>query len=456
MSDLEPPATLAHDVLNALTANIAVLDARGDIVAVNDAWIRFARANGAPDEQHYVGTNYLAVCEKTLRSIQDPLLEEMVRRLRAIVAGDDDEMTLEYPCHSPAEQRWFTLRATRLHGEQRAGAVVAHEDITVRKQMEQTLRETERTLRSVLEALPVGVWIMEAGGKIVHGNPAGQKIWGGARYVSPEQFGQYKGWWLATGRPIAADEWAAARAIRKGEVSIDEEIEIECFDGTRKLLLNSAIPLLDERGAIEGAIIVNQDITARKRDEAELRRAKEDGEAAGRELAEALGRERVLARVDDLTGATNRRHFFDLAAHEISVATRYHDALALIVFDIDDFKNINDSFGHQAGDDLLKRVSKIVGEHVRHADIFARYGGDEFVILLPHTRATEAAQVAERIRSDVSAQSVTISSGIAELLPGNDTLDALIHRADVALYQAKKGGRNRTAVFSGDAAQPAG
>lgn len=121
----------------------------------------------------------------------------------------------------------------------------------------------------MLGALPVGVWILDASGRILHGNAAGMRIWGGARFVGPEQFGEYKGWWLDSGQPIAPDEWAAARAVTKGETSIDEEIEIEAFDGTRKIISNSGIPLPDGEHGITGAIVVNQDITTRKRAEAE-------------------------------------------------------------------------------------------------------------------------------------------------------------------------------------------
>jgi PAS domain S-box-containing protein len=127
-------------------------------------------------------------------------------------------------------------------------------------------------LPQVLEALPVGVWIMDRTGCITHGNPAGRRIWGGARYVGPEMFGEYKGWWADTGRRIAADEWAAARAITKGETSLDEVIDIECFDGSRKTILNSALPLRNPDGKIIGAIIINQDITDRRRSELERER----------------------------------------------------------------------------------------------------------------------------------------------------------------------------------------
>ncbi len=457
MSDIECGAALARDVLNALSANIAVLDSNGIIIAVNDAWIRFGRANGATDDRVYVGVDYVSVCESALAREDDELLRETTRRLRALIAGTGEQVSMEYPCDSPTERRWFQLKATRLLSESGPAVVVAHEDITQRKRIEQVQHETERMLRSVLEALPVGVWIMDQSGRIVHGNRAGQEIWGGASYVGPEDFDQYKGWWLRSGLPIAAEDWAAARAISKGESSIGEEIEIESFDGIRKLMLNSAIPLFDEQHAIQGAIIVNEDITARKRNEVELLRAKERVEATSRELAAALERERALARIDALTGTANRRHFFDLAAHEISVAIRYRQPLTLILLDVDDFKRTNDTLGHQAGDDLLKCVARVGREHLREADVFGRYGGDEFVILLPCTQAAQAAVVAERIRSDLAAQrivlptgvlTVTISSGITELAPQDDTLDALIHRADIALYQAKHAGRNRTVVSS--------
>lgn len=457
---MEDGETLARDVLNALSANIAVLDPNGVIVEVNDAWKEFARANGGAEEHFYVGMNYLSVCENALADGDDDL-EELTNGLRALIAGEEGQVSIEYDCDSPAGRRSFLVKATRLRGGSGPGIVVAHEDITVRKRIEQALRETERTLFAVLEALPVGVWIMDRTGRIVHGNPEGQRIWGGARYVPPEEFGEYKAWWLDTGLPIAADDWAGARAIREGEISIGEKIEIGCFDGTRRIILNSGIPLFDEQHAVQGAIIVNQDITAREQDEVELRRAKEAVEATSRELADALARERVLARVDALTGATNRGHFGELAEHQLAVAVRYQQPLSLILFDVDDLKRINDTLGHQAGDRILRRIGALGREHLRGSNVFARYGGDEFVVLLPNTDAAEAGIVAERLRQAVAAESVvlergvvpvTISSGISELSSPDDTLDTLVHRADVALYEAKKGGRNRTALFQGDVA----
>ena len=448
-----PETTLALDVLNALSQCVAVLDIEGTIVDVNEAWRRFGRENGSTDPQGYVGMNYFAVCEKALAREKDARTEEILRSLRAVLDGRVEEFCVEYPCDSQTARRWFSLTGTRLHHDEHPGAVLSHEDITLRKNVEDSLRNTERMLRSVLDALPVGVWIVDSEGNIVQGNPVGISIWSGARYVGLDQYGEYKGWWLSTGEPV--EEWAAERAIRTGEASINEEIVIQCFDRSRKIILNSAIPLHDEQGVVHGAIIVNQDITARKLDEAELRRTRDEIEATSRELAEALARERKISRIDALTGATTRGHFLELARRELSIATRYQHPLAVIMLDLDDFKRANDTLGHQAGDELLKLVAMVARSHLRDGDIFARYGGDEFIILLPQTGASDAAKVAERVRADVAAASIntphgiartTISCGIAELLSGNDDLGAMIRRADEALYEAKKQGRNRTAA----------
>ena len=156
------------------------------------------------------------------------------------------------------------------HGEVQ-GVFAAARDITKRKQAEDLLREREALLRTVFETLPVGVWITDKQGRIIRGNPAGHHIWAGARYVGMDQFGEYKGWWVDTGKRIEPEEWAAARAVLKEETSINEEIEIECFDGSHKIILNSAVPIRDERQEILGAFIVNQDITERKRAEKTLR-----------------------------------------------------------------------------------------------------------------------------------------------------------------------------------------
>jgi hypothetical protein len=131
--------------------------------------------------------------------------------------------------------------------------------------------ETGRQLRGVLDVLPVGVWVTDASGHFILNNPAGSGIWTGECKVGIKPCGECKGWWHDTGKRIGADDWASARAIKHGETSLDEVIDIECFDGSHKVISNSALPLHDEKGAIAGAVVVFRDITERMRTDAEIR-----------------------------------------------------------------------------------------------------------------------------------------------------------------------------------------
>ncbi len=141
------------------------------------------------------------------------------------------------------------------------GAVGSFVDVTKLKKAEAAVRENAAFLQTIVENVPVGIWYMDSTGKIVFGNKAGKEIWAGARYVGPEKFGEYKGWFVDTGKAIAAEEWAAARAIRNGETILNELIEIECFDGSHKIMRNSALPVLQSDGKIIGVIIINADVT---------------------------------------------------------------------------------------------------------------------------------------------------------------------------------------------------
>lgn len=153
------------------------------------------------------------------------------------------------------------------------GGVGVFQDISEQMRAADVIRANERLLNGIFELLPVGVWIADHTGTIKRTNPAGLRIWAGARYVDVSQFGEYKGWWADTGKPIAADEWALARALTKGQASLGEVLRIQCFDGTYKTIINSALPLYDEHGKFTGAIVVNEDITALKETEEALRRA---------------------------------------------------------------------------------------------------------------------------------------------------------------------------------------
>jgi diguanylate cyclase (GGDEF)-like protein len=162
---------------------------------------------------------------------------------------------------------------------------------------------------------------------------------------------------------------------------------------------------------------------------------------------------RRTADTDGLTGIANRRIFDETMIREMARAVRSGEELSLVMMDIDHFKKLNDNYGHQVGDDVLRRVAQAIADGTRTYDIAARYGGEEFAIVLPRTPKGDAAQVAERLRrAAVDAEGdpgVTLSAGVATF-PG-DAMDAesLLARADEALYASKRAGRDRLTV-SGD------
>jgi PAS domain S-box-containing protein len=142
-------------------------------------------------------------------------------------------------------------------------------DITARKRTEEELARSERLLRLVMDALPVGVAVVDGAGDIILGNPASRRIWGDLIRSGPERYARSKAWWHDTGKPVGPDEWASVRARVNGETSVNEIVDIEAFDGVRKVIHNSAVPIRDTNDRITGAVIVNEDISARSTAERE-------------------------------------------------------------------------------------------------------------------------------------------------------------------------------------------
>lgn len=190
-------------------------------------------------------------------------------------------------------------------------------------------------------------------------------------------------------------------------------------------------------GRPDGLSGVLLDITERKRLEDELARA---------------------AREDFLTGAVNLRTFYELADQEFARFKRTGEAFSLLVLDLDHFKKINDTLGHEGGDDALRKFVQIVTANLREQDIFARAGGDEFRLLLPGTPPSGAIVLAEKIRAEVSRVSLrasngsvplSMSAGLCRCHPDDTRIDDVVRRADAALYEAKAAGRNAVRAHSG-------
>lgn len=293
----------AGAVLDALTSHICVLDASGVITLVNEAWRKFALENSSVPTRTGVGTHYLEVC----RAATGPGSEEaavFAEGVRDVLEGRSQLFQLEYPCHSPTEDRWFVGRVTPLRGAE-SGAVVSHMNVTDRKLVE--------------------------------------------------------------------------------------------F-----------------------------------------------------ELA-------MLAATDSLTGLPNRRFFLDMANREVDRVRRFGIPASVAMIDVDNFKDINDTYGHAAGDDALRHLAASFKASVREVDVLARLGGEEFAVLLPGTNESGAQRVAEKMRTALSSEPVstgqhtfrlTASFGTTDLSSGDFDITAALGRADAALYSAKHSGRNCVKAFS--------
>lgn len=326
----------------------------------------------------------------------------------------------------------------------------------------QELRDRNERLRireRAIEAINDGVVIMDArspDSPVVYANPAFGAM-KGQRAV--ELLGRL----LLEGEGRGDAGHAAVRnALRQGLPARTLLHDVHA-DGTESWNELRIAAVRDTRGQITHYVAIRHDLTEMKRSEAELRAAHDELDRLNRELearVEARTQElqwanqrlEELASIDPLTGASNRRHFLEQARIEISRAKRQGFPLSVIMLDIDFFKSVNDRFGHEAGDRVLVALAASIHGTLRGADIFARLGGEEFILMLPGQDLTDAVRMAERLRLLIAGMAVagcpvTVSAGVAGLENETDEIDALLRRADRGLYLAKNQGRNRVCVW---------
>lgn len=240
---------------------------------------------------------------------------------------------------------------------------------------------------------------------------------------------------LVTGENVGQ---IAVEAIRKGATDYVVKLGDYLF----------TIPLIVQKNLTVAKLMRENDSLRQ-----ELESALSEVRDKNAQLEASLKRVEELAATDPLTGLYNRRHFSRVLDQLFAEAQRFNKDLACVMIDLDGYKQLNDTFGHQVGDQLLVLAGKVISANMRRMDVAARYGGDEFVLLLPQASAEEAALAAQRIRDEFRiasaailnrAQGVTMSIGIGSLhnnTPGG--ADQLIAAADLALYRAKDGGRDR-------------
>ncbi|MBK7452800.1 MAG: diguanylate cyclase [Anaerolineales bacterium] len=329
-------------------------------------------------------------------------------------------------------------------------------DITARKHAEESLRESESRFRYMADTTPVMVWMADADAMCNYFN----KRWLDFTGRTMEQESGY-GWMDGVhpdDREHCVDIYTNAVKARR---EFKMEFRLRSADDRYRWLLDHGVPRFSMDGEFFGFIGSCFDISDLKQAEDELSRANASLTIAHRDLEKSLLHEQVLARTDGLTGLYNYRYFFELASYEFEASDRYQRPLSIIIFDTDHLKQVNDTLGHLAGDRMLITVAKTASSQIRSVDSLARYGGDEFVILLPQTTEQMAFSIAERIRENVAALrmetekgplSVTLSLGVAGMSrdPVDESIEQVVQRADKALYAAKQAGRNRTELFTAE------
>jgi diguanylate cyclase (GGDEF)-like protein/PAS domain S-box-containing protein len=290
------------------------------------------------------------------------------------------------------------------------------------------LKEREEVLRLITSAAQDAIVMIDNDSKVTFWNKAAVTLFG---YSSEEMLGKDPHDFIVPQRYHEQQRAGFAGFAHSGEGAlINNTTEVEALrkDGTT-FFAELSLSSVQIRGKWHGIGIV-RDITNRKQAEAILRQQ---------------------ASTDSLTGIANRREFDTVLQAEMHRAERYRQPCALMLLDIDHFKRVNDTFGHQTGDAVLRGLTKLISGMVREQDVFARWGGEEFAILAPNCNAVEVRRFAEKLRRAVELHDfpevgrVTCSFGVAEGCPGESAM-SLIERVDTGLYHAKENGRNRVEV----------
>lgn len=307
-------------------------------------------------------------------------------------------------------------------------------DITVRRDGEQALRDSEARLRLAVEIAHLGAWEWSVGDGRVYLSPQWKWLLGYAEHELPDEMPTWESRIHPDDRGSALAELQAFVAHPEG--TMQSEYRIRHRDGRYRWMISRAIADVGDDGKLRRLIGTMLDVTQQKVSEQRVKEA---------------------AQHDPLTGLPNRALIFEYASHLLAAASRQHSRGALLFIDLDRFKPVNDLYGHEVGDRLLREVAERMRSCVRHEDLIGRLGGDEFVIVLPYLgRGYSAPTVARHVIEALSRPfhfdglelSISASVGISFYPQHGGDIDILLHRADLAMYRAKESGRANYRVFT--------
>ena len=394
----------------------------------------------------------------------DDLPYVIQQQARISLLPDGQAIDTEYRMqHRDGSWHWLLSRDTvfkRNADGQATQTLGIAQDITERKESVEKLAWQEALLRHTTEASELGFYVVDNHTtNILYANHKLLELWSITHLENDLQSGVYK---TTDAIPICLPLVRDPDQFIKDSLPLQDpdyhetvEHEIALLNG--RTLRRFSTPLVADQGEILGRLYLFEDISARKilEDQVEMQLVHIQDTNAQLEdqatlLSQANAQLKELATTDGLTGLRNNRAFRTFLEREFSLACRYQSPLSVILLDVDRFKMYNDTYGHPAGDEVLRGVARVLQDVARETDYVARYGGEEFVVVLPQTDREGAAVVAERMRAALEAYSwpcapVTASFGVALRQPLHQNMEALISDADHALYDAKHTGRNRVA-----------
>jgi diguanylate cyclase (GGDEF)-like protein/PAS domain S-box-containing protein len=358
--------------------------------------------------------------------VQTENIEELMNRYQQRFAGKAVPSVYELKLlKKNGEQIDVEINAGMIQYEGKPADLVFVREVTERKRAEEALEASERRYRELVEDASDVVYTTDPDGHFTYVNRPAEKLTG---YSKDALLGMHF-------NEVVSPEWrdrveSFYQQQRDNQVRNSSlEFPILTRKGKEKWI-EQKVTMIIERDQLTEVQSIVRDITERKK------------------AGEAL---REMATIDPLTSLYNRRRFSEFLAHEIDRNKRYQTDLSVIMFDIDHFKNINDTHGHEEGDKVLKSFGARMKDIIRESDIIARWGGEEFMVLAVNSDVKNAQIVAEKIRADIESQhfagaaKFTVSAGVSQIEPDDDAAD-LIDRADKALYHAKSNGRNQVQV----------
>jgi diguanylate cyclase (GGDEF)-like protein/PAS domain S-box-containing protein len=405
------------------------------------AFCRMVFKDDKPDDFQFIYTNPAFHTQTGLGNVLGKLVSEVIPGVREsdgslfetfgrVAKGGPPETFVVFV---QALKQWFSQS---VYCPQVGYFVALFDVITDRKNAEREIEERATQLRLVLEGSDLGFWDWNITTNTVDRNERWATMLG---YTQQEIALTTKQWSDFVHPDDLALAWQSILDVVEGRAETHKsEYRMLHKSGKYRWILDRArVMKRDINGKAIRMCGTHTDITERKVLEDELRRQ---------------------AHYDYLTGAFNRGHFMEQAEKELHRTIRYGNALSFLMLDIDNFKQINDRFGHKVGDEVLKTLADLCSTTLRDIDIFGRLGGEEFAVLLPQTELSTALEVAERLRLIIESAKVPVehdthvqfqvSIGVSSLDSNDDTIDVLLNRADIALYAAKNAGRNRVSAYT--------